>query len=333
MDYYIYPLRFLTPVHFGDTAQGGTLEDISITFSADSFFGACCSELSHNETSLASFVELVATNQIQMSSLFPYYQKRDEWEFYLPVPMMTIDTPDIVVTNFEETKHEATKQKKLKKRAFMRASYIKDFSSVIQNDTAMDIPNFVQQNTTTQVNMRGEQSRPYYVGNYQFAKGAGLYIIVGFSNDDTKALFDELIISLGLSGIGGKRSSGYGKFELSDDPILLDEYGLYTDDKALYNLITADTNTYLCISTCVPQNEEEIQSLKQGQYKVKKRSGFVVTEGADTQVKRNSYFSLVEGSTCPTKLQGHMLEIQSNVLPHKVYRNGLGFWIGVDVHE
>ena len=71
----------------------------------------------------------------------------------------------------------------------------------------------------TQVNMRGEKSRPYYVGNYQFMSNTGLYIIASFSDDSSRDLFESILELLGLSGIGGKRSGGYGKFELADDPI------------------------------------------------------------------------------------------------------------------
>lgn len=44
MMYYIFTLKFLTPVHFGDTANGGSLDKFSLQCSADTLFAALCNE-------------------------------------------------------------------------------------------------------------------------------------------------------------------------------------------------------------------------------------------------------------------------------------------------
>ena len=46
MKYALYPLQFDTPVHFGCAENGGKLEQSSLTYRADSLFGALCYELS-----------------------------------------------------------------------------------------------------------------------------------------------------------------------------------------------------------------------------------------------------------------------------------------------
>ena len=157
----------------------------------------------------------------------------------------------------------------------------------------------------------------------------GLYIIAGFIDDDSRELFEAILELLGLSGIGGKRSGGYGKFELADDPIQLESEGIYKDDSALYALLHNKHGKMMCISTCVPTSEE-VATLKQGSYKLQKRGGFVGSAGSTTQVKRNSYYVVKEGSVCPKALVGQMLTITGDSLPHPVYRNGMGLWIGVD---
>ena len=45
MMYYIFTLKFLTPVHFGDTANGGSLDKFSLQCSADTLFAACVMKL------------------------------------------------------------------------------------------------------------------------------------------------------------------------------------------------------------------------------------------------------------------------------------------------
>ena len=44
MMYYIFTLKFLTPVHFGDTANGGSLDKFSLQCSADTLLAALCNE-------------------------------------------------------------------------------------------------------------------------------------------------------------------------------------------------------------------------------------------------------------------------------------------------
>lgn len=330
MNYYIYPLRFLTPVHFGDTSEGGNLETISSTLGSDVLFGACCHEISHNTGLLQSFIDSVKEQHIVLSSLFPYCIDNGEYQLYVPTPIMQIDSKELPITSFAEIKRVATEQKKIKKIEYIRASQLQNFSQYIESDTSQKhMPILGAKQAMTQVNMRGEKSRPYYVGSYQFISNTGLYIIARFTDDTSRELFEAILELLGLSGIGGKRSGGYGKFELADDPIQLESEGIYKDDSALYALIHNKQGNMMCISACVPTSDE-VATLKQGSYKLQKRGGFVGSAGSTTQVKRNSYYVVKEGSVCPKALVGQMLTITGDTLPHPVYRNGMGLWIGVD---
>lgn len=330
MNYYLYPLRFLTPVHFGDTSEGGSLETISLTLGSDALFGACCHEISHDTGLLQSFVDSVKEQHIVLSSLFPYCIDNGEYQLYVPTPIMQIDSKELPITSFAETKRVATEQKKIKKIEYIRASQLQNFSQYIEADISQKyMPTFGAKQTSAQVNMRGEMSRPYYVGNYQFMSHTGLYFIAGFNDDASRELFEGIFEVLGLSGIGGKRSGGYGKFELADNPIKLEVQDIYKDISALYALIHNKQGNMMCISACVPTSDE-VATLKQGSYKLQKRGGFVGAAGTTTQVKRNSYYVVKEGSVCPKALVGQMLTITGDSLPHPVYRNGMGLWIGVD---
>lgn len=330
MNYYLYPLRFLTPVHFGDTSEGGTLESITCTLGSDIVFSACCHELLHDKLQLEGFVNAVANKQILFSSLLPYHISDGEYQFYVPSPIMHIHAQDIPITSFDETKRVATAQKKIKSIEYIRASNLLEYKTYINKDIAdKGVPVFGETQSVAQVNMRGEKSLPYYVGGYQFLKNTGLYLIMGFHDESMQEFFESIIESLGVSGIGGKRSSGYGKFELADDPIELSLEGIYEDDRALYSLLTGSYQHVMCISSCVP-TFDEIQLLKKGSYTLQKRGGFVVSPGVKTQVKRNSYYVIKEGSVCSSVLDGQMLTITGDTLPHPVYRNGTGLWIGVD---
>lgn len=73
MMYYIFTLKFLTPVHFGDTANGGGLDKFSIQCSADTLFAALCNEAANKGSdAVEKLVKKTAEGKIVFSSLFPY---------------------------------------------------------------------------------------------------------------------------------------------------------------------------------------------------------------------------------------------------------------------
>ena len=111
-------------MHFGDTSEGGSLETISLTLGSDALFGACCHEISHDKSLLQSFIDSVKEQHIVLSSLFPYRIDNGEYQLYIPSPIMQIDSKEIPITSFEETKRVATEQKKIKKsNIFVHLSY------------------------------------------------------------------------------------------------------------------------------------------------------------------------------------------------------------------
>ena len=161
MNYYLYPLRFLTPVHFGDTSEGGSLETISLTLGSDALFGACCHEISHDTGLLQSFIESVKEQNTVLSSLFPYCIDNGEYQLYVPSPIMQIDSKELPITTFEETKRIATEQKKIKKIDYIRALQLQNFSQYIETDISQKyMPSFGAKQTSAQVNMRGEKGLP-----------------------------------------------------------------------------------------------------------------------------------------------------------------------------
>lgn len=64
-----------------------------------------------------------------------------------------------------------------------------------------------------------EDPEPYRVNAFYFNDGNGLYIIVGFQDEKVKNLFEELLESLSYTGVGGKKSTGLGRFEYQESEI------------------------------------------------------------------------------------------------------------------
>ena len=111
------------------------------------------------------------------------------------------------------------------KENFIRISEIKNWLQSINDKEvySIDNPIFAIENTMEKVACRGQEPLPYFVNSYKFNDNAGLYFILGYEDDDDAIIMEKIIESLGYSGIGGKKSSGYGKYKFFDDFIELSE--------------------------------------------------------------------------------------------------------------
>lgn len=336
MKYYLFTLKFLTPVHFGDTGNGGNLERVSMTCSADTFFSALCSEAALvSKNCVETLVEKFANGKVCLSSLFPFYQAEDEeLELYLPKPLYRMNAEVADVKSFNDMKLAATKLKKLKKTTYVRASELVNLLDAVKNNEEYDyeLPVFATKMNSERVNKRMDEPLPYFVGSYVFAKNAGLYFVLGLENEDDMEEMQELITQLGLSGIGGKRSSGYGKFELGEDYIELDaEFGIYDDDIALANMLENESAKLQMSIAPVKPNAEDANVVKEGFYKLLRRSGFVASNNMEDNMKRDSVYMLAEGSCFNKRIDGNLVGFTVPGVNHKVYRNGLGMYVGVEL--
>lgn len=332
MRYYVYPLSFQTPVHFGTADNGGNLESVDMVLSSDTIFSAICHEAGNTDI-IEKLVNALQQQKLLISSAFPYSFEKDAYALYLPKPLYGV-MKERPRRNLLETKREAAQQKKQKKEKYIRAHYLSPEDTGIYESTKMNrevAPSFAEPFMQTHVHLRGEVSEPFSVGAYAFAKNAGLFIIVGFDNPELEAIWDTLLASLGLTGIGGERSSGYGKFEVREK-LNVQENSEQVDLAALNRLIMAKEATrYITLSATVP-NGDEVRQCHAGYYKVKKRGGFIVSPGC-SGVKRNTYYVLTEGSCLDRAVNGRVVTFSHPDVPHAIYRNGMGFCIGVVYDE
>lgn len=318
MKYALYPLQFDTPVHFGCAENGGKLEQSSLTYRADSLFGALCYELSlqGDETGLLHLQEGVAKGKLLFSDLFPYiYDETEGLQLYVPKPILTIPSDERrVMADYDTFRQQATQQKRQKKLSYIRVSQLADFIQAMKSGKAFDgtEPFFGCGQLLTRVNCTENVPRPYYVHQIQFTKEAGLYGIIGYEEDEDLDGLITLLESLGLSGIGGKRSSGYGKFHFREDPIEMDELGIYEDDGILYRGLTlTGASRYMCLSVLLP-SPAEVADVQKGQFALCRRSGFLSPDGSRMQ-KKNDIYMIQAGSCFPQKIAGSMADVGDRI--------------------
>lgn len=284
MDYTLYCLEFLNGVHFGK----GNLDSTDITFHADTLFSALFQEALKLEKQEV-FLQRVSEGKIIFTDAFPYIGKN----YYIPKPMMSVQAKD-------EKKQGDSRQKKLfKNLKYIPVNTISDFvNGTFPEEHMEDLKYLGTQKMKVSVGIRGmEDPEPYRVSIWYFNKGTGLYILAGYENKKDLELLTELLESLQYTGLGGKKSSGLGRFE--------------------------------CRACELPEDMELEEILKEASYMLLKRSGFVdSTDYAPQQMRKRDIYVFSPGSCFSRTFKGQIIE-EKNGGMHSIFRYAKAFFVGV----
>lgn len=296
MKYTMYRLSFPVGIHIGNKS----LEDSKYTISADTLFSALYIEALKREDDVAKhLLESVKQGNILLSDAFPYIEKTN----YLPKPLLHVETNECQGNS-------------VIKKAFKGLSYIplNQMEKYLQGDLdavkeKSKLSKLGQSVLKTSAAVYGrEEAVPYHIGVYYFNQGCGLYFIICTQNEDDESMLYELIDSLSFSGIGGKRSSGLGHFEI-ESQIELDS-----------GVFEKQSKNYMSLSVSLPRISELQQVLDCAQYKLQKRSGFVLSSDyALEQRKKKDIFMFTSGSCFKQRYEGDIYDV-SDGGKHSVYR-------------
>lgn len=301
MEYCIYKFNFRTGVHFGN----GMLNDSTYTFKADQLFSALYIEAKKLGME-AELFENVRTGKLLFSDAFPYINQ----SYMIPKPLLHLEIYK------EKTLWEKKKYKEMK---FLPVEKLPEFLSgtmdLSQND--MDKLGVFEQHTKASVHME-EETVPYRVGTFYFGTEdkngmeykSGLYVIIGCQEEKQKQLMEELLESLSYTGIGGKKSSGLGKFEL--------HYGKMPEE--MKKRMKEKSERSLLLSTALPGEKELESALINAEYLLEKRSGFVASdEYADEWRRKKDLYVFAAGSCFENRFSGDIYDV-SDYGRHAVYR-------------
>lgn len=326
MRHKIILFRFTSPVHFGDAAEGGGLGEILSYCRADTFFSALCREAADiSQELLACVVEGIQRGKLRFSDLFPWKKANHCYELYLPRPVMNLPhTEQAETLSYEEVREQSGERKKYKKRSFIRAS---EMESYLQERNISAQPDFGKEELRTQYNAR--EKRPYGIGAYHFMPDAGLYLILS-GDEELAEKLEPLIKLLGMAGIGGKRSSGFGKYIFEDAPLDLSDENTYGgDDVALYKMLCAGhSNCYMALSSFLPE-KLEVGDISSGTGKIIKRGGFAWSREMTGPAKVSSVYMMASGSCFSKRLEGRIADVNNGSVPHPVYKYGKGLFVGL----
>ena len=336
MSYLLYKLRFLNGIHIG-TASGNTLEETMMSVYSDTFYSAIFNEYMkiYNDDELYKISE---TGEFLISDLLPFKEKEDmSTDFYLPKPFISLQRNE---TTKEKNDEEVIDRKKVKATNFIPADKLGQYFSFLK--TGKNFPEIdddfgkKELYTKNKVSLKNEDTKLYNIEVFKFNEKSGLYFIVRLpENNEWQEIFENILESLSLTGIGGKRNSGFGQF-ISEDPMFFDgedfdaiesESDAYIN-KALY----LDEEKYLSLSSYSPKIEE-IEKIKESEnyYQLIKRSGFVNSSLYSEQAeKRKQVYMLSSGSVLSFKPEGKILDLNLHG-KHSIYRMGKPIVLGVKI--
>ena len=308
MRHAICRLSFDTAVRFGSDAGGSSLAGAGMTFRADMLFSALFSVLQPQGQSEA-LLYAVQAGELAFSDAFPWR----EAHLFLPRPVGIFSKPD------NPASEDPSQRKLLKKISFIPVDSLSSFMDGQSNLLELHrLNHFGSAFEQTRVNLRdGDQPLPYRVGGFRFDKDCGLYLIVSGS-EAALTLFERGMASLSAGGIGGKASSGWGKFTMAVEPASPNWVRKLENEQAPLQLL---------LSTALPSADELSNALEGACYTVVRRGGFA----ASTQVhplKKQTVYLLGSGSTFRHRFRGSLLDVGIG-MPHPVWRYARAMFMGV----
>lgn len=313
MNYKLYKLTFSTSVHFGK-GRLGTTEN---RFLADTLFSAICTEAvkSIGFSEIDFFYESAKRGELLLSDSMPFIGGT----LYIPKPIMSLER--------SSEEYDSKIRKEYKKLSFIPFDRIHDyfkgnFDAVAENKKLSQLGEFSEK--TAAAIFDNDDALPYNIGIFSFSPDCGLYFIMGFENDEVDCRFDAMIYSLGYTGIGGKISSGLGKFRADSCKI--------PDDMLVMLNENSDEALYITLSLCMASEESEIsKAISDADYSIIKRSGFVGSVSySDTFRKRKELYCFSGGSCFKNKFLGDVFDL-SDGGSHPVYRYAKPMFMGVKI--
>ncbi len=233
-------------------------------------------------------------------------------QYFLPKPMLYIEPKD---------QGNSKVKKQYKKLKYIPVEEISNFLSGDLNPENCSLEDLGKEYSQVMAAVRREEedALPYRVGNYLFNDKCGLYIIAASADEDVMYMLDDLFDSLSYTGIGGKRGSGKGRFELKQGNM----------DAILESMLGKESDKYMLISSALPTESELEKALKGASYLVQKRSGFVYSESyAEEEMKKRDMYTMQAGSCFNEKFVGDIYDVNEGG-SHPVYRYAKGMFLGV----
>ena len=286
MTYKMYIMNFHT-AHFG----AGALDSSKMTFAADRLFSALAIEAKKMGT-MEEFVSIAGQDHFVLTDAFPYQSSP-----FLPKP---IGFPNFEQADLTKDVKEVRRQAKMAKK--LQFIPLERFESYVNGKLFKDAEHGVTNIVTK--NQPHVDGALYQVSTVRFADKSALYVIANESE-----LLNELMASLQYTGIGGKRSSGYGQFDLT----ILD-----LPDSFKNRLTKAHQGPVMTLTTSLPVEKALEYAMETGSYLLSKSSGFAFSTETNENYRKQDLYKFASGSTFSETFTGQIVDVRPLDFPHEV---------------
>lgn len=337
--------------HFG--RQGLDLEESKESFSSDSLFAAMISVYNELYDDLDAFTAPFEAGEppFLLSSVFPYVGDLP----LFPLPQLRINLPP-----------EPGRRKRLKNLKYVSPNILlrllagkamddefgddgprealQDGAIWLSSEEVTLLPDEVQrlpaaerrdfavwqQGTVPRVTIdrASNQSDIFRMGRTVFAATCGLWVLAKV--DAGQELLELLLMELGIRGIGGERSVGYGAFSLGEP---FPQVPLLPSSENMPRVMT--------LSRYHPRDEELAASILQGgaSYAIVNVGGWLRSSVAPAQ-RRRRVRMIEAGSVLDnrTEIRGQLVDVRPTYdspggINHPVYRSGFALPVGVSAQD
>ena len=323
MNYYLYKLKFSSPVHFGESDSARSIATSSFTFCADTLFSAMCCTLAQagDDERIEQLCGLVDRDRLLFSDAMPYSGE----ELYIPRPLMSPRT---------FTDSDPSKRKQMKKLAYIPLSMWEDYCGYLNGKNAFEAQDAAASFGESVLSEKaavhdGDDTEPYSVGVFSFKNDCGLYGIVGYEDESELDMCLDILKLVGIGGIGGKRTAGYGKYDVSDCKFLgeaVSEGGMILRD-----MLYGDASRWMLITTALPTDDELDSVTASGNISLTRRGGFSFSADIDTPQKKRTQYFVSSGSVVKERFKGGLYDVSGQT--QKIFRYGKPLFLGVSVDD
>lgn len=301
----IIELEFENLVHFGTHSVGISLEKSSFTAGSNTIYSALVIEFIRlfGEGKLEDFIKNFKQN-IRISNLLPYNKEDETSTYYIPKPKKILTKKNI----------DRDKEKEIKKIKYIPINEIENYLDCEYNENTIFAKEVLIDKNKTRRSNTNEENELYTVSGYKFYGGKGLYFILEYKEDKDIEVIKTLINSLQYTGIGGKKSTGYGRFTYSIIEKVPEEFEKPKENNGVILL----SNLLL-----TKKNANEISN---GYYSIIKYNGYSNFRN-NTNFRKKDTYLIEEGSCFEKEIEGEIIDVGYESAPSYLY--GLGIYITI----